>query len=149
MRAWSRPASGGRRSRPWPERDREPARLGVFSPRSSPRSELSLLAASAGRKHHDHDGGVRVSVPARGEGVARALDARGGGVLPVRGGRDGRQWGDDDGAGDRKSTRLNSSHSSISYAVFCLQKKKSLYTPLPYFTPDATHNPQYSHSPHL
>src|SRR3989338_9321838 len=25
--------------------------------------------------------------------------------------------------GDRKSTRLNSSHSSISYAVFCLQKK--------------------------
>src|SRR5258707_4491615 len=30
-------------------------------------------------------------------------------------GRDGR---------DRKSTRLNSSHANISYAVFCLQKKK-------------------------
>src|SRR5689334_24840641 len=28
--------------------------------------------------------------------------------------------------GDRKSTRLNSSHSSISYAVFCLKKKKKL-----------------------
>src|SRR5689334_24853851 len=28
------------------------------------------------------------------------------------------------GAVDRKSTRLNSSHSSISYAVFCLKKKK-------------------------
>src|SRR5256886_12221185 len=27
------------------------------------------------------------------------------------------------GKGDRKSTRLNSSHSQISYAVFCLQKK--------------------------
>src|SRR5438309_8626356 len=27
---------------------------------------------------------------------------------------------------DRKSTRLNSSHSSISYAVFCLKKKTSL-----------------------
>src|SRR2546427_1398451 len=27
------------------------------------------------------------------------------------------------GAGDRKSTRLNSSHSQISYAVFCLKKK--------------------------
>src|SRR5689334_23738832 len=27
------------------------------------------------------------------------------------------------GARDRKSTRLNSSHSSISYAVFCLKKK--------------------------
>src|SRR5438132_12893751 len=28
------------------------------------------------------------------------------------------------GAGDRKSTRLNSSHTVISYAVFCLKKKK-------------------------
>src|SRR3712207_8784080 len=27
--------------------------------------------------------------------------------------------------GDRKSTRLNSSHANISYAVFCLKKKKS------------------------
>src|SRR2546430_13636156 len=31
--------------------------------------------------------------------------------------------------GDRKSTRLNSSHSQISYAVFCLKKKKQ-YTAL-------------------
>src|SRR5690606_41449929 len=29
--------------------------------------------------------------------------------------------------GDRKSTRLNSSHVKISYAVFCLKKKKSTY----------------------
>src|SRR5438309_5988295 len=29
------------------------------------------------------------------------------------------------GLEDRKSTRLNSSHSSISYAVFCLKKKKA------------------------
>src|SRR2546427_6114380 len=28
--------------------------------------------------------------------------------------------------GDRKSTRLNSSHSQISYAVFCLKKKKTV-----------------------
>src|SRR2546430_12344931 len=28
---------------------------------------------------------------------------------------------------DRKSTRLNSSHSQISYAVFCLKKKKTVY----------------------
>src|SRR2546430_13703456 len=28
-------------------------------------------------------------------------------------------------AADRKSTRLNSSHSQISYAVFCLKKKKT------------------------
>src|SRR2546422_4917507 len=30
----------------------------------------------------------------------------------------------DDGLGDRKSTRLNSSHGYISYAVFCLKKKR-------------------------
>src|SRR2546430_10312335 len=30
--------------------------------------------------------------------------------------------------GDRKSTRLNSSHSQISYAVFCLKKKKKTVT---------------------
>src|SRR2546430_3801696 len=38
---------------------------------------------------------------------------------------------------DRKSTRLNSSHSQISYAVFCLKKKKNhnhLHTPhSPYY----------------
>src|SRR3712207_8464061 len=28
--------------------------------------------------------------------------------------------------GDRKSTRLNSSHANISYAVFCLKKKKQV-----------------------
>src|SRR5256886_9358524 len=31
---------------------------------------------------------------------------------------------------DRKSTRLNSSHSQISYAVFCLKKKKMLFPEL-------------------
>src|SRR3712207_9257911 len=30
--------------------------------------------------------------------------------------------------GDRKSTRLNSSHANISYAVFCLKKKKKKYS---------------------
>src|SRR5256885_12478972 len=36
------------------------------------------------------------------------------------------------GAGDRKSTRLNSSHLVISYAVFCLKKKKKkTLTPAP------------------
>src|SRR2546430_10251312 len=30
------------------------------------------------------------------------------------------------GLGDRKSTRLNSSHSPISYAVFCFKKKKQI-----------------------
>src|SRR5258707_4283747 len=31
---------------------------------------------------------------------------------------------------DRKSTRLNSSHANISYAVFCLKKKKIARSPL-------------------
>src|SRR3712207_7285248 len=61
-----------------------------------------------------------------------------GGLLPVEGveaaARDdlraaaGDQQRQDLGAGllvaDRKSTRLNSSHANISYAVFCLKKKK-------------------------
>src|SRR2546430_6464899 len=33
---------------------------------------------------------------------------------------------DPGGMQDRKSTRLNSSHSQISYAVFCLKKKKNI-----------------------
>src|SRR2546427_8172327 len=37
---------------------------------------------------------------------------------------------------DRKSTRLNSSHSQISYAVFCLKKKKN---PLPVLSPGLSH----------
>src|SRR3712207_7748295 len=32
------------------------------------------------------------------------------------------------GVRDRKSTRLNSSHANISYAVFCLKKKKHIIT---------------------
>src|SRR5438876_8358673 len=32
-------------------------------------------------------------------------------------------WGGSEACRDRKSTRLNSSHPSISYAVFCLKKK--------------------------
>src|SRR3712207_6851877 len=35
---------------------------------------------------------------------------------------------------DRKSTRLNSSHANISYAVFCLKKKKSLLTMTPQYS---------------
>src|SRR5689334_23593629 len=35
------------------------------------------------------------------------------------------------GRPDRKSTRLNSSHSSISYAVFCLKKKKTQKKKIP------------------
>src|SRR2546430_10561283 len=40
------------------------------------------------------------------------------------------------GKPDRKSTRLNSSHSQISYAVFCLKKKTNLMDDEPHTLPD-------------
>src|SRR3712207_9585723 len=52
-----------------------------------------------------------------------------GGELAIKG-RDFRQWRDRLSSAllqrvqDRKSTRLNSSHANISYAVFCLKKKQ-------------------------
>src|SRR3712207_8260202 len=56
--------------------------------------------------------------PAKRDRAARRVrrDPRGGAGAPS-----GRGAGD---AADRKSTRLNSSHANISYAVFCLKKKK-------------------------
>src|SRR2546427_3270574 len=67
----------------------------------------ALLRAHAIREPHDavgrHEGVLRIRTEDRGVGNA----------VP------------DFGLGqDRKSTRLNSSHSQISYAVFCLKKKK-------------------------
>src|SRR3989442_10426061 len=52
------------------------------------------------------------------EGIAELLSEQG--AVFERG--DG--LGQAAGEGDRKSTRLNSSHVRISYAVFCLKKKK-------------------------
>src|SRR5438034_3808778 len=54
----------------------------------------------------------------RGDGVAH---------VPFRGQPDQRTAGLS--LGDRKSTRLNSSHTVISYAVFCLKKKKDTLRP--------------------
>src|SRR2546422_3753077 len=79
--------------------------------RRPPRSTLfpyTTLFRSARARRGQH------TVPVgdhRGFGVPRAL------VRQLRG-ADERAWE------DRKSTRLNSSHGYISYAVFCLKKKK-------------------------
>src|SRR3712207_7673612 len=68
-----------------------------------------------------------------GAGVCRAAASEDGrehcarrpGLLPPRGGQPHR--GEPE---DRKSTRLNSSHANISYAVFCLKKKKKTHNEL-------------------
>src|SRR5438876_4082136 len=63
--------------------------------------------------------GDGLSVLAREDRAPRMVQRRPGEVIPVQHAQ---------GCGlltrDRKSTRLNSSHPSISYAVFCLKKKK-------------------------
>src|SRR5689334_24623548 len=58
---------------------------------------------------------------ARGRGPPHALSRVLGGQRDVR----VRRLGERRDLRDRKSTRLNSSHSSISYAVFCLKKKNN------------------------
>src|SRR3712207_7160844 len=68
-----------------------------------------------GRVRRPGDDGARARPPAARDGRTPHA-ARGGPVR--RRARRGRV------AGDRKSTRLNSSHANISYAVFCLKKKK-------------------------
>src|SRR2546430_11012407 len=67
------------------------------------------------------------SIPARCLREARAVDLADGVLLLRRDGTEvpiGAQQQHTVGQVDRKSTRLNSSHSQISYAVFCLKKKK-------------------------
>src|SRR5688572_32160119 len=66
-------------------------------------------------------------MPAAVEAPAPAKAAGGAGQLEVKSPMVGTYYGaPEPGAKpDRKSTRLNSSHSQISYAVFCLKKKKT------------------------
>src|SRR3712207_7049901 len=73
-------------------------------PRRDPHGRPALRAAAGrGAAAPDGQGGRHRLLPA-----ARRAGRRAGGVL------------------DRKSTRLNSSHANISYAVFCLKKKKKV-----------------------
>src|SRR5699024_12256803 len=73
-------------------------------------------------EHLRHPGGVRRH-PQRG-GDGHRPGAGGSGAGRPDGDLHPAQGGPLCGQGDRKSTRLNSSHVSISYAVFCLKKKK-------------------------
>src|SRR5437879_13408508 len=68
---------------------------------------------------------VRAAPPPRGIGGSPGSPAGGDALSPQGHFVDTRQDSDAQRAGDRKSTRLNSSHRCNSYAVFCLQKKKN------------------------
>src|SRR5258708_19900523 len=62
----------------------------------------------------------------------------------------GRAPGPPPRSADRKSTRLNSSHQIISYAVFCLKKKKNEQrhsTPAPPMTARTRPHPPHVHPP--
>src|SRR2546430_12275868 len=91
--------------------------------RRPPRSTLfpyTTLFRSAGR---NRQGGRSVRGPGDHE---RAYADQPGRVPPDRAGARPRQERVHLRQRDRKSTRLNSSHSQISYAVFCLKKKKKV-----------------------
>src|SRR5947209_13061711 len=88
----------------------------------SPRSTLfpyTTLFRSQGAGRGRRRGGVRRQGVAGGEAARREVRR---GRAPGRG-EGGGQPGERAGRPDRKSTRLNSSHANISYAVFCLKKK--------------------------
>src|SRR5205085_6683034 len=70
---------------------------------------------------------LRRRAGARRKGGARDRDNPASGLGHGR--RDLQGQGRKLGCQDRKSTRLNSSHSQISYAVFCLKKKNQIDTP--------------------
>src|SRR3712207_8106106 len=91
--------------------------------RRPPRSTLfpyTTLFRSRRGADADHEPG-RDGLPARRRATARAgiADRTAASPEPDR--------GDHMVLQDRKSTRLNSSHANISYAVFCLKKKKHKY----------------------
>src|SRR3712207_7731958 len=99
--------------------------------RRPPRSTLfpytTLFRSRRVEQRAIHGGAGRgdESGQASGPGMHRDLSENGSGPPFSRGGRT--SW-PTICAGDRKSTRLNSSHANNSYAVLCLKKKKNQYT---------------------
>src|SRR3712207_7592513 len=95
--------------------------------RRPPKSTLfpyTTLFRSAGGVEAEHDHGETL------QGVDAGLPDHGGDRAEGADGREPhhhRQHAEDELL-DRKSTRLNSSHANISYAVFCLKKQKFLCT---------------------
>src|SRR3712207_8056905 len=99
---------------------RQPPRSTLFPYTPLFRSAEALLDPAAQRRQ----GPVAAAVPALALGLEAQRPATGRGVAAsLRGLYD--PFGP-----DRKSTRLNSSHANISYAVFCLKKTKIMHLTL-------------------
>src|SRR2546427_8715420 len=92
---------------------RRPPRSTLFPYTTLFRSDVDL---APGQVHHGSIG-VGVERVADQDGVGGGLGEHMGPCIHLLGRAGG-------STADRKSTRLNSSHSQISYAVFCLKKKK-------------------------
>src|SRR3712207_7636479 len=90
---------------------RRPPRSTLF-PYTTLFRSLGVLAASHDRVH---GGDADVAARSRGDGALDPVERR---VVVHERERHAEE--------DRKSTRLNSSHANISYAVFCLKKHKKL-----------------------
>src|SRR3712207_8940111 len=89
--------------------------------RRPPRSTLFPYTTLFRSRKHE-------GAPARGGQEARRPEAEIDDLAAAEGRQPAELHGEDHDqkdAGDRKSTRLNSSHANISYAVFCLKKKNN------------------------
>src|SRR3712207_7587636 len=100
---------------------RRPPRSTLFPYTTLFRSEAALVRAGVAVAAEDEEAEVlalldRADLSERVDGVGRERRRERLSVARVRAARELRHL-------DRKSTRLNSSHANISYAVFCLKKK--------------------------
>src|SRR3712207_7408357 len=97
---------------------RRPPRSTLFPYTTLFRSGAGGVAVGPGEVGEDADAD---------DGVARGgRDAAAGGFLLLRRGGGDRGQRSSGAEQDRKSTRLNSSHANISYAVFCLKKNEKV-----------------------
>src|SRR2546430_8542359 len=98
---------------------RRPPRSTLFPYTTLFRSEEDVAHQQRGRDHGEQDG--RAAGEEDEAGLLHGGHELGTGAHP--------HLGEEHGEADRKSTRLNSSHSQISYAVFCLKKKNTKSKP--------------------
>src|SRR3712207_8013998 len=99
---------------------RRPPRSTLF-----PYTTLFRSGTTTGVAHEGQDGMLEILMP-ESLGLAGKTLAKPSGIT---------RFITQDGQVDRKSTRLNSSHANISYAVFCLKKKNKINLFMTYLLP--------------